>query len=85
MAGVIAFNVGYGWILSKFTKMIPNAMMKNTIILMASYNILFAPRSYADGFISCFFNFSFLFALVVLYVMKRAVQTGHNLFIKSRG
>ena len=76
--GVAIINIVYGWILSKFTKLEEGNFIGNTIVLMATYNLLLAPRGYADGFISCFMNFSFILTLIMLYVVKQVIKMSNS-------
>lgn len=77
--GVVIINIIYGWILSKFTKLESGNFIGNTIVLMATYNILLAPRGYTDGFISCFINFSFILTLLMLYVVKQVIKPRNSI------
>ena len=69
--GVSLINVIYGYILIQFNNLKSNQILKNTIIIMSSYYIVYAPRAYADGFLSCFFNFSFILTLLTIYITSR--------------
>lgn len=72
--GVVFINIIYGGILSQFTKLKAGNIIGNTVVLMATYNILLAPRGYADGFISCFINFSFLITLLLVFAVKQVIK-----------
>lgn len=68
--GVCFVNIVYGKILVSANKLSDVSYLKNIIILMGSYYILIAPRAYADGFISCYINFSFLFTIILVYILS---------------
>ena len=72
--GVALINIIYGKILASSNKLESSKLVKNAIVLMASYNILIAPRAYADGFISCFLNFSFIMAVVFVFVLSSILR-----------
>lgn len=67
--GVVAINMLYGCILTNVEKLNRRNIFRNTVLLLSCQSILIAPRSYADGFISCFFNFSFLIAILFVVLM----------------
>lgn len=72
--GIAVINVIYGKILSTTDKLEKSRFIKNTIVLMASYNILVAPRAYADGFLSCFLNFSFMLTVAMVYGLANIIR-----------
>ena len=66
--GVAVINLLYGCILSNVGRFSRKHFLRNTILFLSCQSILIAPRSYTDGFISCFLNFSFLIA--ILFVLS---------------
>ena len=73
--GVAIFSTLYGMILQGCGRLKEGKVIRNTVVLMASYYIWFAPRSYADGFISCFMNFSFILTVVIILFGARIYLT----------
>lgn len=71
-SGVCLINVIYGKILVQFNRLRVNHILANTIMIMASYYIIYAPRAYADGFLSCFLNFSFIFTFAIAYIWSKS-------------
>ena len=74
--GVCVINIIYGYILTQFNKLHINHVWKNTIMIMSSYYIIYAPRAYADSFISCFLNFSFILVMVLIWVITKSRWRG---------
>lgn len=73
--GVAIINVLYGKICTTTSSLKKDSIIRNTIVLMSSYAILTAPRSYADGFISCFFNFSFILTVFLVFVVAKIIKS----------
>ena len=73
--GIVLFSVIYGIVLTKVNKLQKGHWIKNAIILIALYHILYAPRDSAGSFISAFFNYSFIVTILIIYFLSKCLKS----------
>lgn len=73
--GIALFSSIYGIILTKVNKLQNGHWIKNAIILIALYHILYAPRDSAGAFLSAFFNYSFIATVLIIYFFSKCLKT----------
>lgn len=76
--GIGLFSSVYGIILTKVNKLQKGYWIRNAIVLIALYHILYAPRDSAGSFISAFFNYSFIATVLIIYFFSRCLKTKNN-------
>lgn len=72
--GIALFSFIYGIVLTKVNKLQKGHWIKNAIILIALYYILYAPRDSAGSFISAFFNYSFIATISIIYFLSKCLK-----------
>lgn len=87
--GVAMFSGIYGAILSHANKLQNGQYIKNTVILISLYYVIYSPRDAAGHFISAYFNFSFIITVSLIAVIsqiaykQRTVSKQSNFQIKG--
>ena len=76
--GVALFSMIYAVILTKINSVEDSHWIKNTMIFISLYYILYAPRDSAGNFISAFFNYSFLASLLLVWFLSRCIKSTNS-------
>ena len=73
--GIMLFSFIYGVILTSANSLKEEHYVKNAIVLISLYHIIYAPRDSAGAFITSYFNFSFIFTLIVIVFASKIVKS----------
>ena len=72
--GVAIFSMVYGYILSKANRLIGSSVVRNAILLISVYQIIYSPRAEAGSFLSAYFNFSFIGTVLIIYILASSIK-----------
>ena len=79
--GIMLFSIVYGVILKSANNLKEGHYVKNAIVLISLYHIIYAPRDSAGAFISSYFNFSFIFTLIIIGFVSRIMKPRQQISI----